>query len=84
MPADPMNASDGFAIAMICMILLAMSTVGVLLLCMFRNARRRDPDVDALLDEIEETERQEKSPAPHGEDPQAKVPWERDSDWWKE
>lgn len=83
MPTETLSASDGFAIAMIGMILLSFGTVGVLLLCMFRNAARRDPHVDQLLEEVEEAERQEQLPAQPGEDPVEKQPWEKDTDWWK-
>jgi hypothetical protein len=83
MPTDTLSASDGFAIAMIAMILLSFGTVGVLVICMLRNAARRDPHVDQLLEEIEESERREKLPAPPAEDPVEKQPWEKDTDWWK-
>ena len=76
-------ASDGFAIAMLGVILLSMGMIGVLFWCMKRNAARRDPHVDSLLEELEEEERRERLPrtAPGGEKP--REPWERESDWWK-
>lgn len=81
--AAEIGASDGFAIAMLGVIALAMGTIGLLFFCMKRAAAKRDPHVDALLEELEreerETERltrtQASAPPPN--------PWERDADWWK-
>lgn len=78
-----LGASDGFAIAMLGVIALAMGVIALLFFCMKRAAAKRDPYVDALLEELENDEREaaklsaanETAPPPH--------PWERDADWWK-
>ena len=72
-------------IAMLAMMVVSLGVVGVLLLCMRRNAARRNREVEELLEEIAEDERREKRPAASptpAEKPQAE-PWERDGDWWK-
>ena len=84
MGPDHLTASDGFAIAMLSMILLSMSVIVMLLVCMFRNAASRDPQVDQLLEEIEDEEANPQRVAPvRGEAPPENQPWEKDADWWK-
>lgn len=76
-------ASDGFAIAMLGVILLSMGMIGVLFWCMKRNAARRDPHVDSLLEELEDDERRERLSRTAPVDEKSREPWERESDWWK-
>lgn len=76
-----LDASDGFAIAMIVMILLALGMLASLGLCMRANAARRDHQVDDLLDEISDEEKR-RNQVPAEESPPSE-PWERDGDWWK-
>ena len=83
MSQDPLSASDGFAIAMLSMILLSMSVIVMLLVCMFRSAARRDPQVDQLLDEVEEESKKENLAGTTGEAAPEKQPWEKDANWWK-
>jgi hypothetical protein len=78
------EASDAFAIMMLAVIGLAMGTVALLFYCMKRAAALRDPHVDALLDEIENEERESlrltRAEAPCRD----QAPWEREGDWWKQ
>lgn len=83
MGPDHFSASDGFVIAMLGMIFLSMGVVGMLLLCMKRNASRRDPHVDRLLEEVEEEERLEKLAKTRGLREKKREAWEKDGDWWK-
>ncbi len=69
---------------MLAMIFLSMGVVGMLLLCMKRNAAKRDPHVDRLLEEMEEAEKQEALAKTRGPAPKIAEPWERNADWWKE
>ena len=83
MGPDHLSASDGFAIAMLAMILLSMGVIAMLLICMFRNAARRDPHVDQLLDEMEEAEKKADPTRTTGDAAPKQQPWEKDGDWWK-
>jgi heme/copper-type cytochrome/quinol oxidase subunit 2 len=76
-------AVDGMIFAMLGMMILSMSVIGLLIFCMRRNAARRDPHVDELLEEVAETERIGKQ-TPALSDGPAPEPWERAGDWWKE
>ncbi len=77
------GASDGFAIAMLGVIALAMGVIALLFFCMKRAAARRDPFVDALLEELENDEREAEKTARMKETASPSNPWERDADWWK-
>lgn len=81
MGPEQQSAADGFVIAMLVMMLLSLGVVALLFVCMRRNAIRRDRHVDALLEEVAETEKTEKQAALA--DPPKAEPWERDGDWWK-
>lgn len=76
-------AADGMVFTMLGMMILSMSVIGLLIYCMKRNAARRDPQVDELLEEVAETERTEKQ-TPALPDGPVLEPWERAGDWWKE
>ena len=78
-----LTESDIFALSMFGVILLSFGVLLMLGFCMFRNASRRDGDVDRLLDEVAEDERAttvEKNPV--GE--MKSELWEKDGDWWKQ
>lgn len=82
MTAVALAESDAFALSMLCVILLSLGTLFTLLCCMFRNVARRDPEVDRLIEELEEAERlSEIHPARAMDLP--KREWEREGDWWK-
>jgi heme/copper-type cytochrome/quinol oxidase subunit 2 len=76
--SESMSPADGMVLAMLTMMGIAMGVIALLIFCMRRNASRRDPEVDALLEEVEAAEKQ----PTRREAPEPK-PWERDSDWWK-
>lgn len=82
--AADIGASDGFAIAMLSVIALAMGTIALLFACMRRAAARRDPHVDALLEELERDEREAERLARAQPSTPPADPWERDADWWKQ
>lgn len=81
MSEQSISAADGFVIAMLAVMILSMSVVGLLFFCMRANAARRNREVDDLLDEIAEDERREILAVQ--DEPKAPAPWERDGDWWK-
>jgi hypothetical protein len=73
-------ALNAFAIAMLGVIAISLGIIALLFLCMKHSAARRDPHVDALLEELEHDERNSSRPAPRSSPP---APWERSADWWK-
>lgn len=77
------GAADGFAIAMLGVIALAMGVIALLFFCMKLAAAKRDPHVDALLEELENEERESAKTARMKEAASPSNPWERDADWWK-
>lgn len=78
-----LGASDGFAIAMLGVIALAMGVIALLFFCMKRASAKRDPHVDALLEELENDEREAAKLSAANETAPPSNPWERDADWWK-
>lgn len=74
--------SDGFALAMLLVLLSSFGIILMLGFCMFRNASRRNGDVDKLLEEIADEEKSATGrKIPAGEvKPEL---WEKDGDWWK-
>ena len=77
------GAADGFVITMLGVIALAMGTIALLFFCMKRAAAKRDPYVDALLEELEREEREAERLARTKHSSPPTHPWERDADWWK-
>jgi hypothetical protein len=73
--------SDAFAIAMLVVIFCALGVVALLLLTMRWRAARRDQHVDALLEELEQ---EQKQAVPHAAEATPPAPWEKDADWWKQ
>ena len=72
------TAADGFAIAMLGMIFLSWSVLFLLFWTMRRLAAKHDPEVGALLEELEASEKTCPTPAsPKLSD------WARNADWWK-
>jgi hypothetical protein len=81
-----LSASDGFVITMLAIIGLSMGVVALLFVCMRRNAARRDPLVDELLEEVAREEEEEESRAAAAREepnPKPAEPWVREPDWWK-
>ncbi len=75
---DHFTASDGFAIGMIVVIGMSFGVILSLFTSMRRHAKRRDPHVDELLQEIRHQEQQLKH-----QKPETTEAWEKESDWWK-
>lgn len=80
MATDLISAADGFVLAMLGVIALSLGVIALLFWCMRRSASSRDPQVDALLDELAEDEKRQQNRSANT--PQVD-PWERDGDWWK-
>lgn len=81
-----LHAADGFAMAMVVILIFSLGIVASLAVGIYRSSKQRENDVEKLLEEVrreaEEEERQQKHPAP----PTGAVerePWEKDVDWWK-
>lgn len=75
------NQSDGFALAMLAMLAISFGFVLLILVAIFRHGKRRDPEVEKLMDEVGDGDKKpEKAGAP---DAPAREPWEKDSDWWR-
>lgn len=69
---------------MLGMIMLSLGIVVMLLVCMMRNASKRDGEVDKLLEELEAEEKttpEKKAEVVPAEEKAAE--WEREGDWWK-
>lgn len=77
------NAVDGFAMTMVLILVLSLGVVALLVTGIYRSGKRRENEVEKLLDELRrEEEEGEKHPAsPSGGEERA--PWEREEDWWK-
>lgn len=80
---EPFTAADGCAITMLGMVALSMGVLLSLGICMARNAARRDPAVDALLEELEAAEKQERLATTASPSAPPPEPWEKPADWWK-
>ena len=74
-----MTDADGFALAMLAMLVLSLGFLLGILIVILRNGAKRDRDVEDL---IEEVTRQEPKETPAGESPPRQA-WERDADWWR-
>ncbi len=79
-----LHAADGFAMAMVVILILSFGIVALLAARIYRSGKRRENEVERLLEELrrEEEEEQRKHPAsPTGAE--QREPWEKDVDWWK-
>lgn len=74
---------DGLAIAMLSVMLLAFGVVFSLLFCMFLAAKRRNPEVDELLEELEQEEKNAKLVKAVPVE-KKREEWEKDGEWWKQ
>ena len=73
---------DGLAMTMLAVLILSFGVVALLLWSIFRHGKRRDHEVEDLLEEVGRSQEPEKVPAP-STTPEAREPWEKDGDWWK-
>ena len=74
------SEADGMVIAMLLAMALSAGVVLMLVVTMLRNAARRNREVDDLLEEMDDEEREAKPGAPVAA---GREPWEKDGDWWK-
>ncbi len=82
MPLGVVNAADGFAMAMVVILTLSLGVVALLVHGIYRSGKRRESEVEKLLDEVRRDEEAEKLPASAATSEQ-REPWEKDEDWWK-
>ncbi len=73
---------DGFAITMVLVLVFSFGVVALLLWSILRHGRRRDREVEELLEEVRRSQEPEKMPTPSAT-PETREPWEKDGDWWK-
>jgi hypothetical protein len=75
------NAADGFAIAMLGTIFLSWSVLLLLFWTMRRQAAKRDPQVEALLEEVGASK-----PICPTKQPivRRRRRWEKNPNWWKQ
>ncbi|MBB5350906.1 hypothetical protein HNR46_001140 [Haloferula luteola] len=72
--------ADGFALSMIGILTLSLMTLLGIFVAILRSAAKRDPEVEALIEEVTRTA----PPTPVGSpEPSTHEPWEREGDWWK-
>jgi hypothetical protein len=75
---------DAFAVMMLVVIFFSLGIIALLLWMMKIKAAQRDPHVDALLDELEQTAASTTADTdkPTSEEKPGQ-PWEKPADWWK-
>jgi hypothetical protein len=81
-----LNAADGFALSMVLILTLGLGVVALLLGSIARHGKRRDHELEALLDELrrEDADQGRQAAVSTSPEPTApREPWERDGDWWK-
>jgi hypothetical protein len=83
MSLGAVNPADGLAMAMVVILVLSFGVVALLVLCIKRNGKQAETEVERLLEELRREEEEEKHPAPPSGTADAREPWEREEDWWK-
>lgn len=78
------DQADGFALGMIASLVLSFGVLIGLGVAMFWRVKRRDPEVDSLLEEVREELRREQEQARLGPPEEPRQPWEKKEDWWRE
>ncbi|MGE9270300.1 MAG: hypothetical protein ACQKBU_05800 [Verrucomicrobiales bacterium] len=82
MNLSTVNEADGFALAMLVMLVLALGAVLMILLRIAQNAsKHHDNELDGLNDRTGVPEPKNADPRNPGNPP--REPWEKDADWWK-
>lgn len=74
-----MTEVDGFALAMLVMLMMALGSVLLILIRIARNASKHGDEVNELMEDSA------KEPVePSGEESKSKPEaWEKDADWWR-
>lgn len=73
---------DGLAMTMVVILTLSFGVVALLLWTIVRNGKRRDREVEELLEEVRKSQEPMKIPT-SAAPPETREPWEKESDWWK-
>lgn len=69
---------DAFALVMLLVMVCGMGVLAMIAFTIFRNAAKRNREVEDFIDEVASAKEKAKMPA----GPEAKS-WEKDGDWWK-
>jgi hypothetical protein len=79
--------SDGFALAMLGILVMSFGIVALLIVGIYRNGRRRESEVEQLIEELRRNEEAEKAarhrPAPPTGEETPREAWEKEADWWR-
>ena len=75
------SSADGFAMAMVVILVLSFGVVALLVAGIYRSGKRRENEVESLLEELRREE-EERHPAPSGGG-EERAPWEREEEWWR-
>jgi hypothetical protein len=75
---------DALAISMVLILALSFGVVALLILSITRHGKRRDHEVEDLLEEVRRDQEAAKLPAPSaGSAAETREAWEKEGDWWK-
>lgn len=74
--------ADALALAMLVVLALSFGCVLLILVAIYRRGKQADCEVEKLLDEVAEEDREPEKAGPAKEGPR-REPWERGEDWWK-
>lgn len=75
---------DALAISMVLILALSFGVVALLILSITRHGKRRDHEVEDLLEEVRRDQEAPKLPAPSARSAaEAREAWEKEGDWWK-
>lgn len=80
MMPSPSGETDAFAIAMIAVMGCAFGIIALMIFGIIRSARKRNREVEDLLDEVSAPPKKPPVPTPTEKKSE---PWEREGDWWK-
>ena len=81
MMPPPSGESDAFALVMIAVMGCAFAMIALMIFGIIRSARKRNREVDELIDEVSAPPAKKPPVAVQPENkPEA---WEREGDWWK-
>ncbi|WP_411826099.1 hypothetical protein [Luteolibacter sp. AS25] len=78
-----LTESDGLAIAMLATVLTSFGVIALLLGCMLRSSGKRNGEVDQLLEEMENEEKDGRAIKASFQRGEPREEWERDEDWWR-
>jgi hypothetical protein len=82
-----LHAADGFAMAMVVILILSLGIVALLAAGIYRHGKRREnEEVEKLLEELRREEEEQEQQKHHPASPtgaEEREPWEKEADWWK-